>query len=416
MKIAIVGGGAAGMSAAWLLGGAHRVCVFEEQPMLGGHIRTLNRNVPTDALPDGLCVDAGVVEFDDRNFPLFTALMEQLGVELEPVTLTSGLFFEDGRHLLTPARIFHGVTGTWRRLRELARLAAIMPDFLRFTLGDRLRSREDYQAQPAERYLKDDEYFRWQRMVLMYAYSLPYAATARVPAIMGIPMLRACTLDMGWNRVPGGVYRYIERILELAAPEVRLEAHISAIRRHADGVTIERAGAEPERFDKVVLAAPPHTVLELLADPTEAEQRRFGAWQENRARTVVHTDCGIYDPYDVSSRSAFDMFRLEDGDAGYNACLDDLIGLPADHPESYHLAFNLERLIDPDRVLHVQEHSTPLHQVEAFAHRDEVIACNGEQHTFHAGAWLGNGLHEGAVASAVAVSERLGGRRLPAHR
>ena len=82
MKVAIIGGGAAGMSCAYLLDKKHEVSVFEKQPMLGGNIRTLNKNVSVEngKLEKGLFIDNGVIEFDRGNFDNFHKLMKDLKV------------------------------------------------------------------------------------------------------------------------------------------------------------------------------------------------------------------------------------------------------------------------------------------------------------------------------------------------
>ncbi len=92
------------------------------------------------------------------------------------------------------------------------------------------------------------------------------------------------------------------------------------------------------------------------------------------------------------------------GDCGYNAYLNRLYGIDAERYGHYSLAYNLDKQIDPHKVMHVQKHQTPFYSVEAMRHRHEVIATNGANHTFHAGAYLGNGLHEGAISSAYAVA------------
>ena len=79
---------------------------------------------------------------------------------------------------------------------------------------------------------------------------------------------------------------------------------------------------------------------------------------------------------------------------------------------SFGLAFGMDGEIDPDKVILRQEHHTPDYTVAAYRMRHEVIATNGELHTFHAGAWLGDGLHEGAVRSGLAVSRLLGGAEI----
>jgi predicted NAD/FAD-binding protein len=65
-------------------------------------------------------------------------------------------------------------------------------------------------------------------------------------------------------------------------------------------------------------------------------------------------------------------------------------------------------LIAQDQILHQQEHHTPLYTVASFQSRDEIVSTNGENHTYHAGAYLGDGLHEGAIASAMQVAKLIG--------
>jgi uncharacterized protein len=98
MRIAIVGGGASGMATAyWLNKQGHHVTVLESQPILGGHIRTLNKNVLPNQSECNEILENGVLEFP-TVFYNFAALMQELGVELEPVQIGSSLFFKDGGH------------------------------------------------------------------------------------------------------------------------------------------------------------------------------------------------------------------------------------------------------------------------------------------------------------------------------
>ena len=56
----------------------------------------------------------------------------------------------------------------------------------------------------------------------------------------------------------------------------------------------------------------------------------------------------------------------------------------------------------------MQPHHTPFYDVDSFQYRDEVIATNGENNTYHVGAYLGDGLHEGAVTSAMDLAKKIG--------
>ena len=100
MNIAIIGGGAAGMTSAYYLGKNHNVTIFEKAPVPGGNIRTLNKNVTVDnpSIPEGVYVDNGVIEFDESNFIEFHGLMKELGVDMERVELTTAYFAENGEN------------------------------------------------------------------------------------------------------------------------------------------------------------------------------------------------------------------------------------------------------------------------------------------------------------------------------
>jgi uncharacterized protein len=161
-----------------------------------------------------------------------------------------------------------------------------------------------------------------------------------------------------------------------------------------------------------VFATTPEEVLPLLADPSDAEKRRFSAWKKNTNVTIAHTDMSLYAPYGDKGRpNATDRFVKEGGaDVGYNTHMNDFYAIAG--PVGYAFAFNLEERIDPACVLDRHEHDTPFYTVEAIRYRHEIIETNGENHTYHVGAYLGNALHEGAIASAEAAAKRIGGRAI----
>lgn len=132
--------------------------------------------------------------------------------------------------------------------------------------------------------------------------------------------------------------------------------------------------------------------------------KRFRAWKSNHVQTVLHSDRTLYDSYNIQRGSEFDFFQTDIG-WGYNAYLNQLCGISSDR--SYSLAFNLESKISPEKIIHVQQHHTPFFDAGSFQYRDEVIATNGENDTYHVGAYLSDGLHEGAVTSAMAVANAI---------
>ncbi|PSB44336.1 FAD-dependent oxidoreductase [Chamaesiphon polymorphus] len=401
MKIAVIGGGASGIVTAYLLDKkGHQVTVFEKQPILGGHIRSLNKNVRTDSQNRGLYLEAGVLEFT-RKFHNFLALMQELGVELEPVDLGSALYFKDGDRFLSGTTIRKNITGI-QRIIEYLRLDSLYVRSIGLQLKMHFANLQSLYDRPLSKYLpaKCARNY-WLKLLTMYSYSIPFEQIDDVPAELAIPSLRDYVLTE-WVRIKGGVYSYIEKILERFRGTVLLNVDVTEVWRTPEGkVRVKLAGKPPQLFDKVVFATPPDRVLALLADPTDAERRRFGAWQPNYATTIVHTDTSMYDRYGIKQLTEFDFFQTPHG-WGYNAYLNQLCGITSSR--QYNLAFHLEDSIDPRQIVHIQQHHTPKYTVDSFRYRDEVVATNGEYHTYHAGAYLADGLHEGAICSAMRVA------------
>lgn len=159
----------------------------------------------------------------------------------------------------------------------------------------------------------------------MYSYSIPYPLIDDCPAELVIPTLRD-DVFVDWVRIKGGVYSYIQKILDRFCGKILTGVGVLNIRRKKLGVTVELAGGNSQEFDKVVFATPPDQVLKLLADPHLAEVRRFGAWRGNYVQTLLHKDTRMYAPYHIRKGSEFDFFETDalHGEWGYNANLNQL--------------------------------------------------------------------------------------------
>lgn len=407
MKIAIIGGGASGMIAAYLLDRqGHHVSVYERQSVLGGHIRTLNKNMTSPVkCPEHL--EAGVLEFPVA-FTNFLDLMQDLEVPLESVEVGSGIFFKDGRHFMSPGMIEHNFHGL-QKWREVIHTDGLYARSLGLWLKTHLARLENLCGQPLSAYLMPESaQTTWVKLLTMYSYSMPYETIDAFPAELAIPALRRYVFSR-WVRIRRGVYSYIEKILERFSGDVFLNAHIAGVHRSHHEVQIKGRIGDGKcfnrTFDKVIFATPPDQVLELLADPRPDEVCRFRDWQPCEATTIMHCDHSFYQPYNIQQGSEFDFFQTEKG-WGYNAYLNQMCGVSSD--QTYSLAFNLQDHIDPEQIIHIQKHSTPFYTVRALQHRSEVIATNGDNQTYYVGAYLGDGLHEGAVTSAMMVAQEIG--------
>lgn len=403
MKIAIIGGGASGMLCAHLLNSKHDITIFEKDSILGGNIRTLNKNVKHSTLNEDIIIDNGVIEFAHNQFPTFFKIMEDLGVILSSFPGNGALYLNNGDYYLGKNLIKTKVNGFLNQSKEYLKLMSLFPDLFLLQLKVKLKPKHIEEYATGE--LFDRRILHcWMRSLAMYAHSVPYKEIDRYyPAELCMSLFKTYAFGTKWYTIHTGIYTYIEKILESFKGKIILKSKIQGVTRNENKVQIQMANGDLLIFDKIVFASTPDQILKLLKDSTSDEKKRFGAWKSHRIKTIIHTDNSLYAQYPLQYYSEFDIFESSKGDFGYNGYMNRIASLNMN--TSYFMGYNIEKLISPKKILHKQIHTTPFYTVEAMRYRKEIKKTNGENNTCYAGAYLYDGLHEGAAISATEVAK-----------
>lgn len=134
LRVAVIGGGIAGLAAAWLLDRAHRVTVFEAGPALGGHSNT----VTVDDHGRELAIDTGFIVYNAPNYPNLVALFEHLGVATHASDMSFAASLDDGQFeyagsdlaglLAQPRNLLRG--RFWRMMLDIMRFYRTAPGYL----------------------------------------------------------------------------------------------------------------------------------------------------------------------------------------------------------------------------------------------------------------------------------------------
>jgi len=406
LRIAVVGSGIAGLASAWWLSQRHAVTLFESQPRLGGHTHTHDVHLQGR----DYAVDTGFIVFNRRHYPLLWGLFDTLDVASKPTTMSFSVHSEasgveynatslDGlfcqrRNLLSPR--FLGM------LRDLARFYREAPALLDGddagpTLGAWLDA-GGYGAAFRDEHLVPMASALWsspsQRILEFPArYLVQFMANHQMLQIDGRPE---------WRVVEGGSSRYIDALRARWRVHERIGCAVHAIRRDADGVTID-SGAGSERFDRVVLACHSDQALALLADADAPEREILGAIRYQANDVVLHTDARLL----PRSRKAWAAWNAHVPASPTDACtvsycMNLLQGIDA--PEPLVVTLNRSEAIDPDRILRRMQYMHPVHDAAAVAAQQRVDAIQGVRHTWYAGAYWGWGFHEDGIRSAAHVA------------
>lgn len=414
-RIAVVGSGISGLSAAWLLGQKYEVTLFESADYLGGHTNTV------DVMLDGVThpVDTGFLVYNTKTYPNLTAMFAQLGVASVETEMSFAVSLEEPR-LEWSGSSLATVFGQKRNL--------LRPDFLRM-LTDILRfNRESVDCLELnphdERTLREFLAEKGYSKSFQEWYLLPMAAAIwSCPAgqMLDYPLitfLRFCRnhglLQINdrpmWRTVRGGAREYVRR-LALLIDEVRLSSPVSALRRVAGGVEIVLPRGV-ERFDQVVLACHSDQALKILGEHASADERALlGAVRYQYNRAVLHCDETLL-PRDRSLWAAWNYLsakgELDQRPVAVSYLLNRLQPVPFKQPVL--VTLNPPREPAADKVFAEFEYAHPVFDAAAVAAQEKLAAVSGSDRVWLCGAWTGNGFHEDGLKSGLLVANALGCR------
>jgi predicted NAD/FAD-binding protein len=409
VRIAVVGAGIAGLTCAHVLAPRHEITLFEAARRLGGHTNT----VRVDLADETHHVDTGFIVHNDRNYPGFRRLLEQLGVATQPSDMSfsvsdGGSFEYNGA---SPNGLFacrsHLVQPGFHRM---------VRDLVRFNREARSLIGLNGSGPSLGAFLEDGGYSRTfvERLIVPQASAVWSADPAQMwdfPASFlaeffdnhGMLGVRD---RPRWHTIRGGARTYVDALAARLPGRIRTATPIRAIARRPDAVEVVPEGGEPERFDQVVVAAHSDQALAMLADPTPAEHDVLGAIPYAPNEAVLHTDASQL-PRRRRAWASWN-YHLEPEPAGRTTVTYHMNRLQSlDAREELCVTLNRSEAIDPERVIATIPYAHPVFTRAGVAAQGRWSEISGRDRTHYCGAYWGFGFHEDGVASALRVCEEL---------
>lgn len=417
-RIAVVGGGVAGITAAYLLQRKYDVTLFEKNDYVGGHTRTWVLESGPDA---GIPVDTGFIVFNDRTYPNFMRLLAGLGVTRRQSDMsfgcyneTSGLayagtgipgLFARPRNIFSPSR-WRLIAGILRFSRR-ARLLHLQGELEGLSLGD-FCEREKLPKIVVEDYVLPMASAIWSTP-FSGIRDFPMASIARFYENHGLLSLSD---RPQWYTVTGGSHSYVKRFLETFAGTVRTDCPVTRVTRRDNGVRLEygaESRGESREFDEVVIAAHADEALAMLADPDADETALLSAWSYSRNRVILHTDETFLPPV-RAARASWNYLRPAGAAGNEPACLtyymNMLQGIRS--RTDYLVTLNPPREVRRDKIIAGFRYDHPVYTAAAVETQGSLPGLNGRRRTCFCGSYFNNGFHEDAVTSAADAARLLG--------
>ena len=403
-RVAVIGSGISGMSAAYFLSRKHEVWLFENQDRLGGHTHT-------HAI-DGHQIDTGFIVYNERTYPNLVKLLADLGVASQPSDMSFSVFHPSTSFVYSS----NGLDGFFADRRNLFRPShyRLGMDILRFN-KESPRLLETNDDVSLADYLEREKYSQIFKDLYLYPmasaiWSTSLGQIGQFPALTLIRFFANHNLlSVGhhhvWQAVKGGSSSYIEPLTRTYRDRIVLNTKIQSIVSKLTGIEIRMANGDVQSFDEIVFACNAQQALAMLPDATEKERAVLSNFHTSENRASLHTDETLL-PKQGAARASWNCILGGDGGAALTYHMNRLQNLPG--PLQYCVTLNAGSLIDPTKLLRTLEYRHPLYTLKAVAAQQRWHEISGQRHIHFCGAYWFYGFHEDGLNSGMRVARQLG--------
>ena len=409
MRIAVIGAGVSGLVVARQLHARHDVTVFEAGDEPGGHSRTIDVSCGGRTY----AVDTGFVVFNDRTYPEFLRILDDLRVPTQPSEMSFSVRCDRTGIEYSGASL----NAVFAQRRNLGRptFLRLVRDYLRFN------RRAPKLLEADERLTLDDflegvgfsHAFRDLYLVPMGAaiWSTDPARFGQIPVRSFVRFFHNHGLlgirgKPRWYSITGGAREYVEALARPFRDRIHTRAPVTRVRRARDHVDVTVAGGHVAQFDQVVLATHSDQALRMLDDSSPEERAVLGAIDYQANSVVLHTDTSVL-PRRRRAWAAWNSYIASDGGDRVATTYNMNRLQRFDASETFCVTLNQDERIDEAAVIARMTYHHPILNRAAIAAQRLWTEVNGRRRTWYAGAYWRYGFHEDGVVSGLRVARAI---------
>ena len=413
MKIAIVGSGISGLSAAYYLSKKHKVDLFEKGDHFGGHAYTIDLNIDNND-KQFIPVDIGFIVFNHYTYPNLIEFFKQNKVEIEKSNMSFSV--------TTPSNEVEycgkGLNGMFSSRKNLFNLK-----FLKMFLEIIKFYKRSSNLNLKDNKLTLGQYLEKEKLS---NYFINYHIIPMVSAIWSIPPYEAKQMPFAfflkffqnhglfkiknrpqWYTVKDRSRSYVNKVLKNISGEHYKNYEIKKVKRNNQGIRVFY-GEENEFFDydKVILATHANDAIKLIENPTDKEKQILSKFKYKKNTAVIHTDSTVM-PKNFKAWSAWNSSI--DSKNLNNSCITYWLNLLQNLKikKNIFLTLNPIMKLNDEKILKKIDFTHPYYDMDALENQINLREIQNKSNLLFSGSYFGYGFHEDGIKSSLEMIKYL---------
>ena len=405
MKLAVIGSGISGLSAAYHFSKNHKVDLFEQDDHFGGHSLTYDIKEVDKVVP----VDLGFIVFNEQTYPNLISFFRELDVPFEKSNMSFSVSVKDSNVEYGGSGL-NAIFANKKNLLNLKFLKMIN-EIISF-----------YKKAPSllNHNLSEDTLGNYLEKSKLSKYFIEYHIIPMVAAIWSMPFEKAKDMPLKlflnffinhglfklknrpqWYTVTNRSRAYVNKVLEKISGEVFKNYKVSKILRSENNVRIS-IGNEYLDYDHVILASHADQSLKILEEPTSEEDKILKRFSYVSNKAYLHIDENLM-PLRKSAWSSWNSIT-KDNRTCITYWLNKLQNLKTS--KNYFLTLNPVEQINNNKILKKIDFTHPYFNKENVKLQKDLHKLQGKKRTWFCGSYFGYGFHEDGLKSSIELFKK----------
>ena len=408
-KVAIIGSGISGLSAAYLLSNKYDVYLYEKNIRLGGHTRTIYVNESSKQIP----IDTGFIVFNEKNYPDLTKFFQHLKIECRDSNMSFAVSNKIP-NIEYSGKTFFSLFANFSNLFSLKFYKMIFEIKRLYSICDKLEMNNKNSNKTLDDFLNE---YKFSDYVKKY-HILPMISSiwsSNIEDVKNFPLVTFINFFKNhslfkfknrpkWKYVFGGSNEYIKKLIDQNTFKYFTNFQILKIIRKKNIVKIFDKNNNSYLYSKLVFATHADQVLSLLDNPTEKELNIFNKFKYSSNSAYLHKDSSLM----PNSKKTWSSWNFLNKNFDHKFTLTYWMNLLQNLPTKNNYFVTINPFKKPNNIINSTTFEHPIYSMDTLIAQKDVMNIQGLNNTYYCGAYLGYGFHEDGIQSAAYIAKLLG--------